>query len=132
MVGAVVVDRDGSIAGEGFHTYADIKHAEIIALEQAGERSRGASLYLNLEPCCHHGRTAPCVETIIKAGVAGVVCAMQDPNPRVSGKGFERLRAAGIEVKVGVLEDEARQLNESFARYIRSGLPLDAQLREAR
>src|SRR5438270_2169355 len=74
MVGAVV-DRAGNIAGEGFHTYTGIKHAEIIALEQAGERSRGASLYLNLEPCCHHGRTAPCVETIIKAGLAGVVCA---------------------------------------------------------
>src|SRR5437868_8651253 len=124
MVGAVVVDRDGSIAGEGFHTYAGIKHAEIIALEQAGERSRGATLYLNFEPCCHQGRTAPCVDSVIKAGLARVVCAMQDPNPRVSGKGFERLRAAGIEVKAGLLEDEARELNESFARYIRSGLPL--------
>ena len=122
MVGAVVV-RGGKIVGEGFHTYEEKKHAEVKALEQAGGEARGATLYVNLEPCSHHGRTPPCAETVIAAGVKRVVAAMQDPNPRVCGQGFERLRAAGVEVEVGLLGEEARRLNESFTRYIRNGLP---------
>src|SRR3954454_12760551 len=100
-VGAVVLDKNGQIAGEGFHTYEGVKHAEVLALEQAGERSRGGTLYLSLEPCSHQGRTAPCADAIINAGVAKVVASMRDPNPQVSGRGFEKLRAAGIEVVEG-------------------------------
>lgn len=122
MVGAVVV-RDGEMVGSGFHTYDGLHHAEALALDQAGERARGATLFLNLEPCSHVGRTPPCVERIIAAGVTGVEVAMIDPNPLVSGKGVERLRTAGIEVGLGIAEDKARQLNESFAKYIRTGLP---------
>lgn len=122
MVGAVVV-RDGKIVGEGFHRYDEKKHAEVKALEQAGGEAHGATLYLNLEPCSHQGRTPPCADTVIAAGVKRVVAAMQDPNPRVCGQGLERLRAAGIEVTVGLLGEEARRLNESFTRYIRTGLP---------
>jgi len=123
LVGAVLV-RDGKIVGEGFHTYDGRKHAEILAIEQAGDAARGATLYINLEPCCHTGRTGPCTGAILAAGIRKVVAAMPDPNPQVSGKGFEILRKAGIEVEVGLCEDQARRLNESFARYIRSGLPL--------
>ena len=95
MVGAVLV-RDGRVVGEGFHTYDGLRHAEIIALEAAGENARGATLYVNLEPCCHTGRTGPCTRALISAGVARVVAAMPDPNPAVSGRGFKELRAAGI------------------------------------
>jgi diaminohydroxyphosphoribosylaminopyrimidine deaminase/5-amino-6-(5-phosphoribosylamino)uracil reductase len=122
MVGAVVV-RQGKVVGEGFHSYHEKKHAEVKALEQAGGEASGATLYLNLEPCSHQGRTPPCAEAVIAAGVKRVAAAMQDPNPRVCGQGFERLRAAGVEVEVGLLGDEARRLNEGFTRYIRSGLP---------
>jgi diaminohydroxyphosphoribosylaminopyrimidine deaminase / 5-amino-6-(5-phosphoribosylamino)uracil reductase len=123
-VGAVVLDANGGLAGEGTHTYAGVKHAEVIALEQAGERARGGTLCVNLEPCSHQGRTGPCAEAVIAAGVTRVVAAMEDPNPAVSGRGFERLREAGIEVTVGVCEREAQRLNEGFAKWIRTGLPL--------
>jgi len=122
MVGALVVS-DGEMVGSGFHTYDGRHHAEALALDQAGERARGATLYLNLEPCSHAGRTPPCVERIIAAGVARVEAAMIDPNPLVSGKGIERLRGAGIRVGLGIAEDEARQLNQTFAKYVRTGLP---------
>jgi diaminohydroxyphosphoribosylaminopyrimidine deaminase / 5-amino-6-(5-phosphoribosylamino)uracil reductase len=123
-VGAVIVDSSGSIVGEGFHTWGGIKHAEIVAFEQAGEKARGATLYLNLEPCSHQGRTPPCADAIVAKGVRRVVASMGDPNPQVSGRGFERLRGAGIEVNVGLLEVEAKALNESFARFIRDHIPL--------
>jgi diaminohydroxyphosphoribosylaminopyrimidine deaminase/5-amino-6-(5-phosphoribosylamino)uracil reductase len=101
-----------------------VKHAEILALEQSGGHARGATLYLNLEPCCHTGRTGPCTDAILAAGIRRVVAAMPDPNPRVTGRGFEILRRAGVEVVSGILETDARRLNEAFARWIRTGLPL--------
>lgn len=122
MVGAVVVQQ-GKVVGEGFHAYDEKKHAEVKALEQAGSEARGATLYLNLEPCSHQGRTPPCADAVIAAGVKRVVAAMRDPNPRVCGQGFEKLRAAGVEVETGLLLEEAQRLNESFTRYIRTGLP---------
>src|SRR5579864_5946734 len=95
-VGAVIVDAKGTIVGSGSHTYDGLKHAEILAIEQARERARGATLYINLEPCAHQGRTAPCVDAVIAAGMRRVVACMQDPNPLVSGQGFAKLRSAGI------------------------------------
>jgi len=118
------VDAKGTIVGTGIHTYDGLKHAEILALEQAGEKSRGATLYINLEPCSHQGRTAPCVDTVIAAGISRVVASMKDPNPLVSGQGFARLRAAGISASSDMLEEEAKALNESFAKYIRHHTPL--------
>jgi diaminohydroxyphosphoribosylaminopyrimidine deaminase / 5-amino-6-(5-phosphoribosylamino)uracil reductase len=123
-VGAVILDADGNIAGTGVYTYAGVKHAEVLALQQAGQRAHGGTLYINLEPHSHQGRTPPCTDALIAAGVRRVVASMADPNPKVSGKGFEKLRSAGIQVEVGGLEAEARQLNEAFARYIRHGIPL--------
>lgn len=123
MVGAVLV-RGGKIAGEGFHIYDGLLHAEIVALESAGEAARGATLYINLEPCCHTGRTGPCTKALVAAGVARVVAAMADPNPAVAGRGFRELRAAGVEVASGMREAEARLLNEAFARWIVSRKPL--------
>ena len=123
-VGAVVVDVSGRELGAGTHTYDDVKHAEVLALEQAGEAARGGTLYLNLEPCSHQGRTGPCADAVLAAGIRRVVCSMQDPNPRVAGQGFAKLRALGVEVKVGLFEAEAKKLNESFAKYIRLGKPL--------
>src|SRR5262245_60905673 len=123
-VGAVVVTSRGDAAGMGFHTYARIKHGEAAALQQAGAQARGGTLYLNLEPCCHQGRTPPCTDAIIAAGIKRVVASMADPNPQVAGQGFTALRAAGIEVETGLLEVEARRLNERFARYLLSGRPL--------
>ncbi len=123
MVGAVLV-RDGRVVGEGFHTYDGVRHAEVIALANAGEAAKGATLYINLEPCCHTGRTGPCTQAVIAAGVARVVAAMADPNPSVAGRGFEQLRTAGIEVRTGLREPEARRLNEAFARWIVSRKPL--------
>jgi len=124
MVGAVLI-RDGEIVGRGYHTYPGKLHAEVIALEEAGERARGATLYINLEPCCHQGRTPPCTDRLIAAGVRRVVAAMQDPNPQVAGQGFERLRAAGVEVEIAAeYTREAEKLNEAFTRFMRSGLPL--------
>lgn len=121
MVGAIVVKNEQS-AGEGFHTYAGLKHAEILALEKARDAC-GSTLYLNLEPCCHAGRTGPCTQAIIEAGIKRVVAAMQDPNPKVAGRGFRALRNAGIEVSVGIREEDARRLNEAFAKWIRTGMP---------
>jgi diaminohydroxyphosphoribosylaminopyrimidine deaminase / 5-amino-6-(5-phosphoribosylamino)uracil reductase len=122
MVGCVIV-REGQIVGEGFHQYDWRDHAEIVAVKSAGEKARGATLYVNLEPCNHTGRTGPCTEAIIAAGIQRVVAAMEDPNPLNSGRGFERLRAAGIEVLTGVCEEEARRLNEAFACWIRTNKP---------
>jgi diaminohydroxyphosphoribosylaminopyrimidine deaminase / 5-amino-6-(5-phosphoribosylamino)uracil reductase len=123
-VGCVIVDDQGNVLGEGFHTYEGLKHAEVLALEQAGTKARGATLYVNLEPCSHQGRTGPCTKAIIDAGVRRVVACMQDPNPEVAGKGFTLLRIAGIEVASGLWEEEAKTLNESFAKYIRRHEPL--------
>ena len=124
MVGAVVV-RHGKVVGRGFHTYGGLDHAEILALRQAGDAARGATLYLNLEPCSHQGRTPPCVEAIVRAGVARVVAATEDPNPRVSGDGFGKLRAAGVEVGIEeALAAEAEKLNEAFFHFMRTGRPL--------
>ncbi len=123
-VGAVIVDHAGNVAGTGSYTYEGIKHAEVLAIEQAGRAALGATLYINLEPCSHHGRTSPCADAVIAAGVARVVASIADPNPLVSGQGFEKLRSAGVQVKVGLAQDEAKRLNESFARYIRHRLPL--------
>ena len=122
IVGAVVV-RGGRVVGRGFHARAGEPHAEVVALERAGGRAVGSRLYVNLEPCCHFGRTAPCVDAIIDAGVAEVVASLRDPDPRVSGRGFRALRAAGIRVRVGALRAEARRLNKHFLRSARSGLP---------
>src|SRR5437899_5595671 len=122
MVGCVIV-RDGQIVGEGFHQYEWRDHAEIVALKSAGNKARGATLYVTLEPCNHTGRTGPCTEAVIAAGVQRVVAALDDPNPLNSGRGFERLRAAGIEVFTGVCEEEARRLNEPFACWIRTKKP---------
>src|ERR1035438_879280 len=123
-VGAVVVDASGREVGAGTHTYDGMNHAEVLALERAGGAARGATLYLNLEPCSHQGRTGPCADAVIAAGIRRVVCSMQDPNPRVAGQGFAKLRAAGIAVQVGLFEAEAKKLNESFAKYIRLRKPL--------
>jgi diaminohydroxyphosphoribosylaminopyrimidine deaminase / 5-amino-6-(5-phosphoribosylamino)uracil reductase len=122
LVGAVLV-REGAVVGRGVHTFPGVKHAEVLALEEAGEQARGATLYINLEPCSHQGRTGPCVDALIAAGVAKVVAGMEDPNPRVSGEGFRKLREAGIEV---VVEDSkaAWKVNEPFAHFMRNGLPL--------
>jgi diaminohydroxyphosphoribosylaminopyrimidine deaminase/5-amino-6-(5-phosphoribosylamino)uracil reductase len=123
-VGAVIVGATGAVVGTGSHTYDGLRHAEILALDEAGEKARGATLYINLEPCSHQGRTAPCADALIAAGVRRVVACMQDPNPLVSGQGFARLRNAGIAVSTGTLEEEAKALNESFAKYIRHHTPL--------
>ncbi len=122
-VGAVIVDAHSSIVGTGTYTYDGRKHAEILALEQAGEKARGGTLYINLEPHAHQSRTPPCTDALIAAGVRRVVASMVDPNPQVSGRGFEQLQAAGIEVEVGGLQAEARRLNEAFARYIQHRVP---------
>jgi diaminohydroxyphosphoribosylaminopyrimidine deaminase / 5-amino-6-(5-phosphoribosylamino)uracil reductase len=122
LVGCVLV-REGQIVGEGFHQYDLRDHAEVAAIKSAGEKARGATLYVNLEPCNHTGRTGPCTEAIIKAGIQRVVATIDDPNPAVAGSGYDRLRAAGVEVFTGVLEEEARRLNEPFAKWIRTKRP---------
>jgi len=121
-VGCIIV-RDGERVGEGWHVRAGEPHAEVHALRQAGDRARGATAYVTLEPCSHHGRTPPCAEALVKAGVARVVAAMRDPNPLVVGRGLERLRSVGIEVASGVLEGEARELNIGFVKRMEHGLP---------
>ncbi len=124
MVGAVLV-REGEVVGRGFHTYAGLRHAEIIALAEAGEKARGATLYLNLEPCSHQGRTPPCADALIRAGVACVMAPLEDPNPLVSGEGFRKLRAAGVEVYLASdFASEAAKLNEPFLHFMRTGRPL--------
>jgi diaminohydroxyphosphoribosylaminopyrimidine deaminase/5-amino-6-(5-phosphoribosylamino)uracil reductase len=136
-VGAVVVDVHGEVAGEGFFTYGGVNHAEVLALQQAGSRARGGSMFLNLEPHGHQGRTPPCTDAVIAAGIRRLVAAMPDPNPQVSGKGFEQLRAAGVTVETGLFETEASRLNEAFAKFIlhrqplvtvKSGMTLDGKI----
>ena len=121
-VGAVVV-RGGKIVGRGFHRRAGGAHAEVFALREAGARARGATLYVTLEPCCHIGRTGPCVDRVLESGVARVVVGSLDPNPRVRAKGVARLRRQGVAVECGLLEAEGRQLNADFEKYITTGLP---------
>jgi diaminohydroxyphosphoribosylaminopyrimidine deaminase/5-amino-6-(5-phosphoribosylamino)uracil reductase len=123
MVGAVVVDREGIVVGQGFHQTAGGPHAEVHALQQAGGRARGATLYCTLEPCCHTGRTGPCAPVVVAAGIARAVIAIQDPNPLVSGRGLEHLRAHGVNVSVGVLSDAAMTLNRPFLTFIRRHRP---------
>ncbi len=122
MVGALVM-RDGGVVGRGFHPRAGAPHAEIFALREAGSLAQGGTLYVTLEPCCHWGRTGPCTGAIVATGIARVVAAVEDPDPRVSGAGLMRLRAAGIEVTVGVLRQEAERLNEAYFKHRRVGLP---------
>jgi diaminohydroxyphosphoribosylaminopyrimidine deaminase/5-amino-6-(5-phosphoribosylamino)uracil reductase len=122
MVGAVLV-KQGRVLGEGYHRRAGEDHAEAIALREAGDRASGATLYVTLEPCSHYGRTPPCTDQIIQTGIPRVVASMADPNPLVSGKGFERLRQAGIEVKSGLMEEASRTLNEAYIKFITTDLP---------
>lgn len=122
LVGAVLV-RGGRVVGEGFHEGAGLPHAEAVALAAAGEAARGATLYVNLEPCAHFGRTPPCADAVIAAGVSRVVAACRDPNPLVAGRGLARLRAAGVSVTEGVLAEQARELNEPFFKFITTGCP---------
>ncbi len=121
-VGCVLV-KDGKVIGEGAHRYDAKDHAEVVALKQAGTNAAGATAYVTLEPCSHTGRTGPCADALIAAKIARVVIATQDPNPKVSGEGIKKLRAAGIEVELGPCEREARALNDAFAKFIQTGLP---------
>lgn len=123
VVGAVVVDREGVVVGQGYHEQAGTPHAEIHALNAAGDRARGATLYCNLEPCSHTGRTGPCVERIVAEGIARVVASIEDPNPDVSGEGFRYLRAHGIAVDVGLRQEAARRMNRPFFTYVRERRP---------
>lgn len=123
MVGAVLVRQD-TLVGEGFHAYAGGDHAEVLAVRAAGESAHGAVCYVTLEPCAHHGRTPPCTDALIRAGVSKVVAATYDSNPLVAGNGVQRLREAGVSVEVGLCEDEAVRLNEAYFKYIRTGEPL--------
>ncbi len=123
LVGAVVARAD-KVVGQGFHRRAGEPHAEVFALAQAGIRARGATVYTNLEPCCHTGRTPPCVMEIVRAGVIRVVAAMRDPDPRVDGRGIRKLRRHGVVVDVGILRREATRLNRAFTKFVRNGLPL--------
>lgn len=122
-VGCVLI-KEGVLIGQGWHEYDKKDHAEVVALAEAGGEARGATAYVTLEPCSHHGRTGPCADALIRAHVARVVVATQDPNPVVSGRGIARLRAAGVQVTIGVEQEPARRLNDPFARHIVSGLPL--------
>ncbi len=124
LVGAVIVS-EGEVVGRGYHTYAGLHHAEIIALAQAGEKARGATMYVTLEPCSHHGRTPPCVDALIRAGIARVVAPVTDANPLVAGQGFARLREAGVAVEIAEeYTAEAEKLNEPFLHFMRTGRPL--------
>jgi diaminohydroxyphosphoribosylaminopyrimidine deaminase/5-amino-6-(5-phosphoribosylamino)uracil reductase len=123
LVGCVVVGASGEIVGEGFYVFEDIKHAETIALEVAGEKARGGTAYVSLEPHAHYGRTAPCTDALITAGIKRVVAPIEDLNPKVSGKGFAHLRTAGVIVETGLLRDEATQVNEAYLHYMTTGLP---------
>ena len=121
-VGCVIVN-DAQIVGEGFHQYDCRDHAEVVAMKSAHERTRGGTAYVTLEPCNVTGRTGPCAQALLDAGIARVVAATQDPNPKVSGRGLEALRVAGVQVEIGVCEPEARNLNEGFACWIRTARP---------
>lgn len=122
VVGSVVV-KEGRIVGKGYHKKIGEKHAEVVALEDAGEKAKGATLYTNLEPCAHFGRTSPCTDDILRYGIKDVVCSIKDPNPIVNGKGIEALQKAGVRVRVGLLEEQAKKLNEGYLKYIETGLP---------
>ena len=121
-VGCVIV-KDGVIVGEGFHPKAGQPHAEVFAMRQAGEQARGATAYVTLEPCAHYGRTPPCAKGLVEAGVAKVIVACPDPNPLVAGKGVQILKDAGIDVEVGICEDEAHPLNDGFLKAMATGMP---------
>src|SRR5215468_2825553 len=122
MVGALLV-KNGRVIGEGFHRYDLLKHGETYAIEKAGGEALDATLYCNLEPCCHHGRTPPCTDSLIAAGIARAVIATKDPYEKVNGRGIEQLRSAGIEVEVGLCEDEALRINESYFKFVTRGIP---------
>ncbi len=122
MVGAIVV-KDGKIIGQGYHQYYGGPHAEVYALDQAGEEAKGATIYVSLEPCSHYGKTPPCSLKVIDSGVKKVIVAMMDPNPLVAGRGILQMKEAGIEVELGILEEEAKDLNEIFIQYISSDIP---------
>ena len=122
-VGCVITNSNGELVGSGFHQRAGEAHAEIVALRQAGERAKGSTAYITLEPCCHQGKTGPCTDAIIRAGVKRVVVAMQDPNPVVTGKGIQQLRDHNVDVEVDVLNEQARRLNRGFIKRMESGLP---------
>ena len=124
MVGCVVLDASGQLVGEGFHAQAGQPHAEVGALRQAGERAQGGTAIVTLEPCCHHGRTPPCSQALLAAGIGRVVVAMVDPDPRVAGQGLEQLRSAGVEVIAGMCGAEAKQLNRAFIHRVSTGRPL--------
>jgi len=123
LVGALVLDAKGSLVGEGFHARAGEPHAEVGALAQAGNAAQGGTLVVTLEPCCHHGRTPPCTQAVLKAGLARVVVALEDPDPRVAGAGIRELRQAGVEVVSGVLNAEAAEQNRAFLHRVRTGRP---------
>jgi diaminohydroxyphosphoribosylaminopyrimidine deaminase/5-amino-6-(5-phosphoribosylamino)uracil reductase len=123
LVGCVLVSLSGEIVGEGFYVYKKLKHAETYALEQAGKSAHGATAYVSLEPHAHHGRTPPCTDALINAGVRRVISPIEDPNPNVSGKGFAHLRAAGVDVAVGLMAREAGQLNEKYLHFLATGRP---------
>lgn len=123
LVGTVIVGVSGEVVGEGFYLYDQVKHAETVALEQAGSRTQGATAYVSLEPHAHHGRTPPCTEALIKAGLKRVVAPIEDPNPQVSGRGFAHLREAGIEVCTGLMANEASRMNEAYIHFMHTGRP---------
>ena len=123
LVGCVIAGVEGEILGEGLYRYAELKHAETYALEQAGEKAKGATAYVSLEPHAHHGRTPPCTDALISAGISRVVAPIEDPNPKVSGKGFAHLRAANVEVSVGLLATEATRVNEKYLHFMRMARP---------
>lgn len=123
LVGCVIVDSGNDVAGEGFYLYDGVKHAETLALEEAGGRAKDGTAYVSLEPHAHHGRTPPCTDALIEAGIRRVVSSIEDPNPKVSGKGFAHLRRAGLEVQTGVLAREAERLNEKYIHFMRRGRP---------
>jgi len=123
MVGCIIV-RDGQVVGTGYHHRAGEPHAEVLALREAGNAARGATVYVTLEPCAHYGRTPPCADALIRAGVARVVAAMADPDPRVAGRGLQRLKDAGIRTECGLLEEEARTLNRAYLKLKATGRPL--------
>lgn len=123
LVGTVIVDQNQQIAGEGFYLFDQIKHAETVALEHAGEKARGGTAYVSLEPHSHQGRTAPCTDALIKAGIKRVVAPIEDPNPKVSGRGFAHLREAGVEVCTGLMAEAATLINEAYVHFMRTGRP---------
>ncbi|HET9712546.1 MAG TPA: bifunctional diaminohydroxyphosphoribosylaminopyrimidine deaminase/5-amino-6-(5-phosphoribosylamino)uracil reductase RibD [Pyrinomonadaceae bacterium] len=123
LVGCVIVSSGGEVVGEGYYLFEELKHAETIALASAGEKARGGTAYVSLEPHAHHGRTPPCTDALIAAGVKRVVAPIEDLNPKVSGKGFAHLRAAGVEVETGLLAEEATRVNEAYLHYMRTGRP---------